>query len=111
MGGGVKFFFVPCPMFIFVFLSPHCFESHINILSLVIRFLKTFLSNYYLVLSFIYANHYQFVILGVRNIEYLLYKRLVFINSPLEKCILSLLLEGGRGSVNNCLCPHSSCPI
>ena len=98
-------------MFIFVFLSPHCFESHINILSLVIRFLKTFLSNYYLVLSFIYANHYQFVILGVRNIEYLLYKRLVFINSPLEKCILSLLLEGGRGSVNNCLCPHSSCPI
>ena len=35
----------------------------------------------------------------------------VFINSPLKKCILSLLLEGGRGSVNICLCHHSSCFI
>ena len=36
---------------------------------------------------------------------------IVFINSPPENCNLSLLQEGGRGSVNNFLCPHSSCPI
>ena len=35
----------------------------------------------------------------------------VFIKSPLEKCNLSLLPEGGRGSVNNLLCPYFSCPI
>ena len=35
----------------------------------------------------------------------------MFINSPLEKFNLSLLPEGGRGSVNNFLCPYSSCPI
>ena len=35
----------------------------------------------------------------------------VFINSPLEKFNLSLLPEGGRGSVNNFLCLYSSCPI
>ena len=63
MGGGVKFFLshVPCSFLCFCFhtiysiswgntyiMKIDCFESHINILSLVIRFLKTFLGNYYL---------------------------------------------------------------
>ena len=46
---------------------------------------------------------------GIKKSPFFGYR--VFINSPLEKFNLSLLPEGGRESVNNFLCPYSSCPI